>query len=66
MAEFISVNTQDAVATATLTRPELHNAFNEVVIAELTGAFRTLDADDSVRMVVLAGDGKSFCGGADI
>ena len=66
MAEFISVNTRDAVATVTLTRAELHNAFNEVVIAELTGAFRTLDVDESVRMVVLAGAGKSFCGGAGI
>ncbi len=66
MAEFISVNTQEAVSTVTLTRAELHNAFNEVVIAELTGAFRTLDADATVRLVVLAGDGKSFCGGADI
>ena len=50
----------------TLTRAELHNAFNEVVIVELTGTFRALNADDAVRMVVLAGDGKSFCGGADI
>jgi len=66
MAEFVSVKIHDAVATVTLARPELHNAFNEVVIAELTTAFRSLDTDDGVRMVVLAGDGRSFCAGADV
>jgi len=66
MAEFVSAVLQNAVATVTLTRPELHNAFNEVVIAELAGAFRALDADESVRVVVLAAEGKSFCAGADV
>jgi len=66
MAEFVSVGAQDLVATVTLTRAALHNAFNEVVIAELTDAFRALDTDDAVRMIVLAAEGKSFCAGADI
>jgi methylglutaconyl-CoA hydratase len=55
-----------AVAQVSLARPEVRNAFNEAVIAELTAAFRALDADDTVRVVVLAGDGKAFCAGADL
>lgn len=55
-----------AVARVTLARPEVRNAFNETVIAELTQAFRALDADDSVRVVVLAADGTAFCAGADL
>lgn len=50
----------------TLARPELHNAFNEVLIAELTQAFETLGKREDVRVVVLAGEGKSFCAGADV
>ncbi len=55
-----------AVARVTLARPEVRNAFNEVVIAELTAAFRALDADDTVRAVILAADGSAFCAGADL
>lgn len=49
-----------------LTRPDLHNAFNEVVIAEITAAFEEAAGRGDVRAVVLAGEGKSFCAGADI
>ena len=49
-----------------LNRPEVHNAFDETLIAELTATFAALDADDGVRAVVLAGAGKSFCAGADL
>ncbi len=66
MGQFVNTSHQDGVATATLTRAELHNAFNEVVIAELTQAFRALDDEAGVRLVVLAAEGKSFCAGADI
>ena len=55
-----------AVAEVWLSRPEVRNAFNEVVIAALTQAFRELDADDSVRVVVLAAEGSAFCAGADL
>lgn len=55
-----------AVARVTLARPEVRNAFNEVVIAELTAAFRALDADDTVRVVILAADGPAYCAGADL
>jgi methylglutaconyl-CoA hydratase len=64
--EMLAVAIQGAVATVTLARPDVHNAFNETLIAELTDALRTLDADAAVRVVVLAGQGRSFCAGADL
>ncbi len=54
------------VARVTLARPDVRNAFNAALIAELHTAFDTLSADPAVRAVVLAGEGKVFCGGADI
>ncbi|NIF52217.1 enoyl-CoA hydratase/isomerase family protein [Burkholderia sp. Ax-1724] len=54
------------VATLTLNRPDVRNAFNETMIAELTSAFTALDARDDVRAVVLAANGKAFCAGADL
>ncbi|CAG9187266.1 enoyl-CoA hydratase/isomerase family protein [Cupriavidus pinatubonensis] len=54
------------VATVTLNRPDVRNAFNETVIAELTGAFRALGDMDEVRAIVLAGNGPAFCAGADL
>ncbi len=54
------------VATVTLNRPELHNAFNDELILELISCFNQLDIDDSIRLVVLTGEGKSFCAGADL
>ncbi|MEJ7137623.1 enoyl-CoA hydratase-related protein [Amphibiibacter pelophylacis] len=54
------------VATVTIQRPEVHNAFSEDTIRELHEAFAHLDADAGVRVVVLASQGKSFCAGADI
>lgn len=54
------------VATVTLNRPDLHNAFDDRLIAELTAALRGLEADPAVRVVVLAGAGKSFSAGADL
>jgi methylglutaconyl-CoA hydratase len=61
--ETMRIETQDGVATLRLHRPEVRNALNEVLIAELTQAFAELP--DSVRLVVLAGEGSSFCSGAD-
>jgi methylglutaconyl-CoA hydratase len=49
-----------------LNRPDLRNAFNDTMIAELTAAFGALDADAGVRAVVLAGRGSVFCAGADL
>ena len=55
-----------AVAQVTLCRPDVRNAFNDEVISALTQAFRALDADDAVRVVVLAAEGPAFCAGADL
>jgi methylglutaconyl-CoA hydratase len=54
------------VATIWMNRPEVFNAFNEQLIADLTGACRMLNIDPAVRVVVLAGRGKHFSAGADL
>ncbi|ACK53521.1 MULTISPECIES: enoyl-CoA hydratase/isomerase family protein [Thauera] len=54
------------VATIWMNRPDVHNAFNAQLIADLTTACIELDADEAVRAVVLAGRGKSFSAGADL
>ena len=54
------------VATVWLDRPQVHNAFDETLIAELSDVLRVLDVDATVRAVVLAGRGSSFCAGADL
>ena len=60
------VVTPGPVARVTLNRPDVRNAFNEAVIAELTQAFLQLGADPEVRAIVLAGEGPAFCAGADL
>jgi methylglutaconyl-CoA hydratase len=56
----------DTVATVTLNRPEVRNAFNEAAIAELAIAFDELGRNDIVRAIVLAANGPAFCAGADL
>jgi methylglutaconyl-CoA hydratase len=58
----------DAVARVTLSRPDAHNAFNATLIADLRQTFAVLSREHvtDLRVVVLAGDGPSFCAGADI
>ena len=58
--------TPAGIALVWLSRPDVRNAFNETMIAELTAAFRALDADAAVRAIILAGHGKAFCAGADL
>lgn len=60
------IHTRPAVAEVRLNRPAQHNAFDETLIAELTDSFTRLGRDASVRAVVLAGAGPSFCAGADL
>ena len=55
-----------AVTTVTLARPDAHNALNAALIEELTRCFEDLAEDERVRVVVLEGEGRSFCAGADI
>jgi methylglutaconyl-CoA hydratase len=66
LGEHVTLTREDSVATVTMARPEVHNAFNEHLIAQLHDAVRTLSEDDSVRVIVLAGEGKSFSAGADL
>jgi methylglutaconyl-CoA hydratase len=56
----------NGVATLTLNRPEVHNAFDDHLIVQLTHKLRELDHHASVRVVVLAAAGKSFSAGADL
>src|SRR3982751_2078671 len=53
-------------ARVTLNRPDVHKAFDEGVIAALAAALTSLSAAPEVRVIVLAGEGKSFCAGADL
>lgn len=54
------------VGIITLSRPERHNAFDEVLIAELAAAIAVMDNEPAVRVVVISSTGKSFCAGADL
>jgi methylglutaconyl-CoA hydratase len=54
------------VARVTMDRPEVRNAFDDALIAEITAAFETLGTDPAVRVIVLAGAGKAFSAGADL
>ncbi|MBB4001978.1 crotonase/enoyl-CoA hydratase family protein [Aurantimonas endophytica] len=56
----------DGIATLTLARPERHNAMDAAMIGELADAAAVLTANDAVRVVVLTGEGRSFCAGADL
>ena len=66
MSTAIRTDVQGHVATVTLVRPEVRNAFNDEVIAELSQAFTTLGDDARVRAIVLAAEGPAFCAGADL
>lgn len=60
------VDPKTSVATLTLDRPEVLNALTFEVYAELTEAFRALDAEPGVRAVILTGTGRAFCSGGDV
>ncbi len=66
--EFSTLKIQlgESVAWVSLNRPEVHNAMNDVMIQELTEVFDWLDCRDDVRVIMLKGNGKSFCAGADL
>ncbi|HZC06255.1 MAG TPA: enoyl-CoA hydratase-related protein [Ktedonobacterales bacterium] len=63
---YLTVERRGLAAWVTLNRPEVHNAFNEALIAELRDAFTRLSEADDIRAVVLQGAGRSFCAGADL
>jgi methylglutaconyl-CoA hydratase len=63
----LSIHTRaPGVAQVTMARPAVFNAFDEQMIAELDAAFTQLAADDTVRVIVLAGEGRHFSAGADL
>jgi methylglutaconyl-CoA hydratase len=62
----LKVEKKDGVARVTLDRPELRNAFDEVLIRKLQESFVSLGEDKAVRVVILAGNGPAFCAGADL
>ncbi len=64
--ETIRVGVEGGVATITLARPKVKNAFNDVMLDELLEAYGALEDDPEVRVVVLTGEGDSFCAGADL
>jgi methylglutaconyl-CoA hydratase len=57
---------QDDLGIVWLNRPEIHNAFNEVMISELLDVFTWINTQDDIRIVRFQGKGKSFCAGADL
>src|SRR3954453_1154414 len=56
----------DGLLTITLNRPERLNAFTPTMLGELIEAFDRSDADDDVRAVIVTGEGRGFCAGADL
>jgi methylglutaconyl-CoA hydratase len=66
MTTTLLISRDGPVARVFLNRPDVRNAFNDRVIAELTAAFTGFAADDTLRAVVLGGHGKAFCAGADL
>jgi methylglutaconyl-CoA hydratase len=62
----IEVERENDLATVTLNRPDMHNAMNEELMKELTACFNNLSTDENIRVVILTGNGKSFCAGADL
>jgi len=66
MTTSLAIERQGPVGVITMNRPERHNAFDDALIAELTDALRSMEAEDGVRLVVLSGAGRSFSAGADL
>jgi methylglutaconyl-CoA hydratase len=66
MTTTLDIRREGPVARVWLNRPDVRNAFNDVVISELTQTFQELGADRTLRVIVLGGHGKAFCAGADL
>jgi methylglutaconyl-CoA hydratase len=60
------ITKKDDITTVALNRPDVHNAMNEILMDELTRCFQQLSIDDTVTAIILTGNGKSFCAGADL
>ena len=66
MPDLLRVARSGPLATVTMNRPDSHNALNADLIEALTRCFEELAEDQETRVVVLSGEGRSFCAGADI
>ncbi len=66
MSDAIRQECRGSTAWLTLNRPEVHNAFDDALIAGLTAALEQVEADPAIRTVVLTGHGRSFSAGADL
>src|ERR687896_2128030 len=66
MPDSLKATRSGPLATVRMSRPDSHNALNADLIEELTRCFEEMSEDERVRVVVLAGEGRSFCAGADI
>ena len=64
--QFIKYEVNQGVAAITLNRPEVYNALNDEITFELQDAFKWVAKDETVRVVVLTGEGKAFCSGQDL
>lgn len=64
--ETLKLEKDGSIYKLTLNRPEVRNAFNEKMISELTQVFKTLQHDSQCRVLILKGEGESFCAGADL
>lgn len=62
----ILLNIEGQTVWVTLNRPEIHNAFNSLMISELDTAFSWIEKNEDIRVAVLTGAGRSFCAGADL
>ena len=60
------VEKKDGIARVTLNRPEVRNAFDDVLIESLTKVFNEIKSDGAIRVMILAGNGPAFCSGADL
>jgi enoyl-CoA hydratase/carnithine racemase len=66
MYEEIHYDSDDGIATITIDRPNVYNAFMPTTLGELNDAIRRAEDDDAVYVVILTGSGDAFCAGADI
>jgi len=66
MFEFLKYENKDGVGAITLNRPEVYNAMNDGITYELQDVLKQIKKDDSVRVVVITGEGKAFCSGQDL
>ena len=62
----LKLEKENSVYTLTLNRPQVRNAFDSLMIAEMTGVFKEFQKDQNLRVVLIKGEGESFCAGGDL